>query len=129
MMATIGVMIAASGVFADTKRSNEAPGIAIVDFQQVTRESKAGASIRRQVNEQHTIYQKEIKGLQDELKTERQYLQGIQKEHSPEDFKKRSGGISVRRKTFKSWSRSENANLIKCMLMACAKSRANLRGY
>ena len=92
MIATIGVMIAASGAIADTKRSNEASVIAIVDFQQVTRESKAGASIRRQVNEQHTIYQEEIKGLQDELKTERQYLQEIQKKHSPADFKKHSGG-------------------------------------
>ena len=52
MIVTIGVVIAASGAIADTKRSNEAPVIAIVDFQQVTRESKAGASIRRQVNEQ-----------------------------------------------------------------------------
>ena len=103
--------------------------MAIVDFQQVTRESKAGASIRRQVNEQRAIYQKEIKRLQDELKTERQYLQEIKKEHSPEDFKSAAGGISVRRKTYKSWLTSENANLIKCMLMACAKSRANLRIY
>ena len=100
MIATIGVVIAASGVFAGTKRSNEAPVIAIVDFQQVTRESKAGASIRRQVNEQHAIYQKEIKGLQDELKTERQYLQGIQKEHAPEDFKKRSGEYQRKAENF-----------------------------
>tara|TARA_B100000676_G_C17932521_1_gene761718 strand:+ start:522 stop:1118 length:597 start_codon:yes stop_codon:yes gene_type:complete len=90
-MVAIGVIIEASGTIADTKRTDQAPVIAIVDFQQVTRESKAGASIRRQVNEQHAIYQKEIKRLQEELETERLYLQEIQKEHSPEDFKKRSG--------------------------------------
>ena len=92
-MTAIGaIIVAASGAIADTKRAIQAPVIAIIDFQQVTRESKAGASIRRQVNEQHAVYQEEIKRLQDELKTERQYLQRIQKEQSPEDFKNRSGG-------------------------------------
>tara|TARA_Y100001934_G_C12175025_1_gene688573 strand:+ start:322 stop:921 length:600 start_codon:yes stop_codon:yes gene_type:complete len=91
MMAAIGVVIAASGAIGDTKRTSQAPVIAIVDFQQVTRESKAGASIRRQVNKQRAIYHDEIKRLQDELKTERKYLQGMQKEQSPEDFKRRSG--------------------------------------
>ena len=92
MMAAIGVVMAAGEAIADIKRTNQAPVVAIVDFQQVTRESKAGASIRRQVNEQHAIYQEEIKRLQDELKTERKYLQGIQTEQSPEDFKRRSEG-------------------------------------
>ena len=99
-MAAISVMVDASGAIADTERTNQAPVIAIVDFQQVTRESKAGASIRRQVNEQRAIYQKEIKRLQDELKTERQYLQEIQKEYSPEDFKKRSGGYQRKAENF-----------------------------
>ena len=49
MTAIGGMIIAASGAIADTKRAIQAPVIAIVDFQQVTRESKAGASIRRQV--------------------------------------------------------------------------------
>ena len=57
---------------------------------QVTRESKAGASIRRQVNEHSAVYQEDIKRLQEELKTEQQYLQGIQKGQSSEDFKSRS---------------------------------------
>tara|TARA_Y100000766_G_C18884829_1_gene595285 strand:+ start:280 stop:882 length:603 start_codon:yes stop_codon:yes gene_type:complete len=92
MIGAIGVVMAAGGAIADIKRKNQAPVVAIVDFQQVTRESKAGASIRRQVNEQHAIYQEEIKRLQDELKIERQYLQGIQTEQSPEDFKRRSEG-------------------------------------
>ncbi len=92
LMAAISVMVDAGGAIAGTKRNDQTPVIAIVDFQQVTRESKAGASIRRQVNEQRAIYQKEIKRLQDELKTERQYLQEVQKENSPENFKKRSGG-------------------------------------
>ena len=91
-MVAIGVIMSHQRDHCRYQAPNQAPVIAIVDFQQVTRESKAGASIRQQVNEQHAIYQKEIKRLQDELKTERQYLQGIKKEHSPEDFKKRSGG-------------------------------------
>ncbi len=90
MMAALGSMIVAGGAIAETKRA-QAPVIAIMDFQQVTRESKAGASIRRQVNEQHAIYQEEIKRLQGELETERQFLQGIQKEQSSEAFKRRSG--------------------------------------
>ncbi len=91
-MAAVSVMVDANGAIANTKRTDQATVIAIVDFQQVTRESRAGASIRRQVNKQRAIYQKEIKHLQDELKAERQYLQEIKKEHSPKNFKKRSGG-------------------------------------
>ena len=90
-MAVLGVAVSLDWAIADTERVKQAPVLAIVDFQQVTRESKAGASIRQQVNEQHSIYQEEIKRLQTELETERQTLQEMQKKQSPETFKKLSG--------------------------------------
>ena len=126
-MAAVSVMVDANGAIANTKRTDQATVIAIVDFQQVTRESRAGASIRRQVNEQRAVYQGEIKRLQDELKTEQQYLQESKRNSRLRILKVAARDIGVRRK-FQSWSRSENVNLIKCMLMECAKSRASLRG-
>ena len=49
---------------ANTNSRSHYPLIAIVDFQKVTRESKAGISIREQVNKQHAFFQEEINRLQ-----------------------------------------------------------------
>jgi len=58
--------------------------VAIIDFQRVTRESNAGNSVRKQVAEQHAIFQSEIKTLQNELDDERKNLQNRQNSATPE---------------------------------------------
>ena len=73
---------------ANTNSRSHYPLIAIVDFQKVTRESKAGISIREQVNKQHAFFQEEINRLQTELETERQNLQDLQEPKPSEKFKR-----------------------------------------
>ena len=56
----------------------------------MTRESKAGTSLRRQVDKQHSVFQEEIKRLQSELEAEREKLRESQKSESTKEFKRLS---------------------------------------
>ncbi len=53
----------------------KAPVIAVIDYARAMRESKAGQSVREQVDKQRAIYQAEIKGIQTRLEESRQELQ------------------------------------------------------
>jgi len=73
---------------ANNEDTARAPIIAIVNFQKVTRESKAGASLREQVDKMHAIFQEEIKLLQTELETGRQNLRKRQNSENSNNFKR-----------------------------------------
>lgn len=87
------LMISSTTIAAE---KSPAPVVAIMDFQQVTRNSSAGAIIRTQINEQHAVFQKEIQKSQAELENERQSIQEKQKSLSPEKFKKLSGNYRAK---------------------------------
>ena len=94
MFATLRNAVAASVciavyLFADYAAATEkmpAPVVAIIDFQQITQDSKAGAVIRKQIAKQHAVYQAEIQRMQSELEIERQSIQEKQKKLSREKF-------------------------------------------
>ena len=67
-----------------------APVVAIIDFQQITRDSKAGAGIREKIAAQHAFYQDEIQRLQSELEIDRKSIQEKQKKISREKFEELS---------------------------------------
>jgi outer membrane protein len=98
MSATVRNAVAASVCITATllagypvaAEKNQTPVVAIIDFQKITRDSKAGVSIREQIKNQHANYQIEIQRLQGDLETERESIREKQKKLSPENFDKRS---------------------------------------
>ena len=58
--------------------------IAVIDFQRVARESKAGKDVRTQVDKQHAAFQIEIKAMQAELEKVRKDLTKQQTVLAPE---------------------------------------------
>jgi Skp family chaperone for outer membrane proteins len=62
------------------------PVIAIIDFQKITRNSKASATIRKQIADQYANYQSEIQRLQSDLEIERLLIQEKQKKISRKKF-------------------------------------------
>ncbi len=62
------------------------PVIAVIDYARAMRESKAGQSVRAQVEKQRATYQTEIKGIQTKLETARQELAQQQAVLAPEVF-------------------------------------------
>lgn len=48
-----------------------APVIAVIDFQRVVRRSRAGRSVREQIDKQQAVFQNEVKKIQSELETAR----------------------------------------------------------
>jgi Skp family chaperone for outer membrane proteins len=65
--------------FAQSKESKDAPApvtvpapvIAVIDFQRVVRRSRAGRSVREQIDKQQAVFQIEVKKIQRELETAR----------------------------------------------------------
>ena len=89
---TVSAFIAAT-LFAGYSSAAEqmrSPVVAIVDFQQITRDSKAGAQLREKIATQHAIYQSEIQRLQGDLEIERNSIQEKQKKLSREKFEELS---------------------------------------
>ena len=83
------------GIFVTAAAANDSekmksPVVAILDFQQITRDSKAGAVVRRQVGKQHSVYQVEIQKLQTELEEQREQIRRQQKTLAPPKFKEQS---------------------------------------
>ena len=64
----------------------KAPVIAVINYAVAIRESKAGQSVREQVDKQRAIYEKEIKAAQTKLEDARQELAQQQAVLSPEAF-------------------------------------------
>lgn len=67
-------------------QETKAPVIAVIDYARAMRESKAGQSVRTQVDKQRATYQTEIKGIQTKLETARQQLAQQQAVLAPEVF-------------------------------------------
>lgn len=94
MSATLRNAVAASVciavfLFAEYSAAAEkmqAPVVAIIDFQKITRDSKAGVVIRKKIADQHAVYQAEIQRMQSELEIERQSIQEEQKKLSRKKF-------------------------------------------
>lgn len=63
-----------------------APVVAVIDFQRIARESKAGEAVRNQVGLQHTAFQSEIKQLQADLEVDRADIRQKQEKLSKEEF-------------------------------------------
>lgn len=84
LLVFISVFLGRDAVSAEPSSKMEPTVVAIIDFQRVTRESNAGNSVRKQVAEQHAIFQSEIKTLQNELDDERKNLQNRQNSATPE---------------------------------------------
>lgn len=70
----------------DTVRKLPAPVIAVVDFQRVVRESNAGQSIIKQINQRHAGFQKEIQAITAQLEQARQELSRQQSILAPDVF-------------------------------------------
>lgn len=89
---TVSAYITASLIagYSNAAEKMPAPVVAIIDFQQITRDSKAGTTIRKKIATQHAIYQNEIQRLQAELKVDRKSIQEKQKNLSREKFKRLS---------------------------------------
>jgi len=64
----------------------KAPVIAVINYAVAIRESKAGQSVREQVDKQRAVYEKEIKKAQTKLEDARQELAQQQAVLSPEAF-------------------------------------------
>lgn len=75
----------AGGVPASAQET-KAPIIAVIDYAHAMRESKAGQSVRAQIDKQRAAYQSEIKGIQTKLETARQELAQQQAVLAPEVF-------------------------------------------
>lgn len=58
----------------DAREAIPAPVIGVIDFQRVVRQSKAGKSVRRQIDERQAGFQKEVKNIQQELERARAEL-------------------------------------------------------
>lgn len=69
-------------VLAETK----SPVIAVINYVVAIRQSKAGQSVREQVDKQRAIYEKEVKSVQTKLENARQELAQQQAVLSPEAF-------------------------------------------
>ncbi len=67
-------------------RSLPAPRIAVIDFQRAVRESAAGQSVTRQINERHAKFQKEIQETTNQLEKTRQELTLQQSILAPDVF-------------------------------------------
>ena len=76
--------------YSSAAEQMRSPVVAIVDFQQITRDSKAGAKLREKIATQHAIYQSEIQRLQGDLEIERKSIQEKQKKLSREKFEELS---------------------------------------
>lgn len=89
---TVSAYITASLIagYSNAAEKMRAPVVAIIDFQQITRDSKAGATIREKIATQHAIYQNEIQRLQGDLEIDRKSIQEKQKNLSREKIEKLS---------------------------------------
>ena len=76
--------------YSSAAEQMRSPVVAIIDFQQITRDSKAGATVREKIATQHAIYQNEIQRLQGDLEIERKSIQEKQKKLSREKFEELS---------------------------------------
>lgn len=70
-------------------QESKTPVIAVIDYARAMRESKAGQSVRAQVDKQRATYQTEIKGIQTKLETARQELEQQQAVLAPDVFAKK----------------------------------------
>lgn len=71
MAATLAL---AGGATVSAQEAKKAPVIAVIDYARAMRESKAGQSVRAQVDKQRATFQTEIKGIQTKLEAARQEL-------------------------------------------------------
>lgn len=88
----VSIMVVAVTTLSQPKllaQESKAPVIAVIDYARAMRESKAGQSVREQVDKQRAIYQAEIKRIQTELEAARQELQQQQAVLAPEVFSRR----------------------------------------
>ncbi len=83
------VFVAPSLRAQEKSRAMPAPRIAVIDFQRAVRESAAGQSIIRQINDRHAGFQKEIGKVTAQLETSRQELGRQQALLAPEIFRQK----------------------------------------
>lgn len=83
LMAATLVFAGGSSVFAQEAK---APIIAVIEYARAMRDSKAGQSVRAQIDKQRAAYQVEIKAIQTKLETARQELAQQQAVLAPEVF-------------------------------------------
>lgn len=77
-------------------RKLPAPVIAVVDFKRVVRESSAGQSIIKQINQRHAGFQKEIQAITTQLEQARQELTRQQSILAPDVFAQKRQEFQVR---------------------------------
>lgn len=73
-----------------------APRIAVIDFQRAVRESAAGKSVVRQINERHAKFQKEIQATTNQLERSRQELSRQQTILSPDVFQQKRRAFQLK---------------------------------
>lgn len=82
-MAVVLLLATGSDIRAQESRT---PVVAVIDYARAMRESKAGQSVRAQVDKRRATYQTEIKGIQTKLEAARQELAQQQAVLAPEVF-------------------------------------------
>lgn len=102
------------------------PVVAILDFQQITRASKAGAAVRQQVGQQHSIYQGEIKKLQTQLEDEREEIRLQQKTLAPSKFKGKSNDYRNRAETLQKLVQQRKSQLDQMYIEGMRRVEAEL---
>jgi len=85
----VTIAVAATHQPAALAQDAKTPVIAVIDYARAMRESKAGQSVREQVDKQRAIYQAEIKSIQTKLEEARQELQQQQAVLAPDVFARR----------------------------------------
>jgi len=81
-------------------RTLPAPRIAVIDFQRAVRESAAGKSVVRQINERHAKFQKEIQATTTQLEQDRQELSRQQTVLAPEAFQQKRRQFQLRAQAY-----------------------------
>ena len=130
----LGVLLAITAAWplgpdARAQGAAKTPVIAVIDYARAIHTSSAGQSLRKQLDKQREVYQKEIKNAESKLQEAQEELKQQQAVLSPEAFARafrRSCGLSPSRSRPASCSacrRTAAASSTRCAGKGCARSK------
>lgn len=126
-------------VGAGAAAQGKAPVIAVIDYTQAVHESKAGQSLRQQLERQRAVYEKEIKGAESKLEEAQKELMQQQAVLSPDafarkrqDFQKQANELqrtAQERKRTLDKMRDDGLRQIQTVLREILSEMVKERGY
>jgi len=81
---------------SEAREAIPAPVIGVIDFQRVVRQSKAGESVRRQIDDRQAGFQKEVKKIQGDLERARAELSERPANMTDAEFEKKRQAMRQR---------------------------------